>query len=223
VNTAIILPFRRCSRRTSSVARRLHRATPQQRTTMALPTKTLAPRRQGRRAPCHAKDRALARVGVTTTRRRRSALRRQDPTLTVVASSLLSATTRIARSGRLSQPARPYVAKRASGRAGSRSRKQASHGVAANGRGYSLGHMPLSMVDRWRVLDPPARRALIWFLAKQLAICAALYAVVALLDHSWWRPAITLAAIAAVTNLVRWGRSSLRRHSSLPPPHAVTS
>jgi hypothetical protein len=40
-------------------------------------------------------------------------------------------------------------------------------------------------------------------LAKQRATCAALYAAVALLDHSWWRPGITIAAIAVVTNDVR--------------------
>jgi hypothetical protein len=83
--------------------------------------------------------------------------------------------------------ARPSVAKRTSGRAGSRSPEQASHGVVANGRGYSVGHVPLSTIDRWRTLNVPARRALIWFLAKQLAISAALYGVLELLEHSWWR------------------------------------
>jgi hypothetical protein len=39
-------------------------------------------------------------------------------------------------------------------------------------------------------------------LTRLLAIIIVLYAVSALFDHSWWRPAVVMAAVAAATKVV---------------------
>ena len=70
-------------------------------------------------------------------------------------------------------------------------------------KGVGEDGMHPSTINRWRALEPSARRKLTGFLAKQLVICAALYAVAALLDHSWWRPAVAIVAIGVATDLVR--------------------
>jgi hypothetical protein len=55
---------------------------------------------------------------------------------------------------------------------------------------------------RWGALEPVARRRLILHLTRLLAIIIVLYAVSALFDHSWWRPAVVMAAVAAATKVV---------------------
>jgi hypothetical protein len=64
--------------------------------------------------------------------------------------------------------------------------------------------MPFSTIERWHALGRQRGDLSSGSWSSSFAICAVLYAIVALLDHSWWRPAITMAAIAVVWNLERY-------------------
>jgi fatty acid desaturase len=64
---------------------------------------------------------------------------------------------------------------------------------------------------RWGQLRPELRRRLLRQLIVTFAVSVALYAVLALLDHSWWTPAIVIVIGSVAQRMVIYVRARRQR------------
>jgi hypothetical protein len=69
------------------------------------------------------------------------------------------------------------------------------------------------MSRRWKALEPGARHKLMLHLLRLAAAIVAFYAVIAIVEHSWWRPAVLIVIVVILTRAVDRARTLLRARS----------